>query len=84
MKFFESEFNANSRDMVELEVRGGVAEVMLLDTCSYEDFRAGRSYNFHEVYIPRTRVPHAGHWHLIILPNRLEFVNASCKLIRYN
>lgn len=46
------------------------ANVRLLDSANFRGYQGGRQYNFYGGYVTqspyRTRVPHAGHWHLVI------------------
>jgi hypothetical protein len=46
------------------------ANVRLLDSPNLQGYRGGRQYNFYGGYVTQTpyrvRVPHGGHWHLVI------------------
>jgi len=63
------------------------ANVRLLDDLNFRGYRDGRQYNFYGGYVRgspyRTRVPHNGHWHLVIdLGGYSGQVRSSVRVLR--
>ncbi len=59
----------NEGEVVEVTL-DAAANVRLLDEPNFGGYRAGRQYSFYGGHVTRspymTRVPHGGHWHLVV------------------
>jgi Domain of unknown function (DUF1883) len=70
MDFVHYDLNyLQGEEVVEVTL-DSAANVRLLDEPNFNGYRTGRQYNFYGGYVTRspytTRVPHSGHWHLVI------------------
>jgi hypothetical protein len=85
MNFLHQEFDGGPDDLLEV-VLDHAANVQLLDQGNYENYRAGRPFRYHGGYAEhspfRIRLPHQGHWHLVIdLGGSSGTVRASTRMI---
>ena len=69
MNHLHHEFDAAAEDLIEVTLNGG-ANVQLMDSVNYENYRNGRPFHYYGGYATRTPVllspPRAGHWHLVV------------------
>lgn len=71
MKFQHYDLGYNeSGNVVEVELQGTEANVCLMDTSNFNNYRSGRRYSYyggHAKQSPvRIAVPHSGHWHVTV------------------
>ena len=86
MNYLHYELDVNPRDVVQVTLNKQ-ANVRLLDSPNYQNYRAGRQYKYyggHATTSPATlRAPYQGHWHLVIdLGGYSGTVRASVRTIR--
>ncbi len=69
MDFLHDEFDLNPGDIVEVNL-DGQANVMLLDSTNYDNYKNGRAYRYYgghaEVSPVRLPAPRGGKWHLVV------------------
>jgi hypothetical protein len=69
MDHLHYEFEAKSGDVIEVTL-DRAANVQLLDTANYENYKAGRGYRYHGGYATTSpvqiAVPRDGKWHVVI------------------
>ena len=70
MEYLHREFDLSAGDVVEVNLAGNAANVVLLDESNFHNYRQGHSYNFHGGYARtspfRIPAPSPGHWHLVV------------------
>lgn len=69
MNYLHQEFDAGPDDIVEVTL-DHPANVLLLNTPNYHDYRAGRPYRYYgghfKISPVRLRPPRDGRWHLVV------------------
>jgi hypothetical protein len=73
-------------DVIEVTL-DTAANVRLLDDLNFNGYRSGQQYTFFGGYVKQTpykvRVPHGGHWHLVIdLGGYAGQVKSSVRVLR--
>lgn len=71
MKFTHYDLGTKSRgDAVEISLSGSAANVRLMDSSNFQNYRNGRSHRFIGGLAKRSPVvlgiPHSGHWHVTV------------------
>mgnify|MGYP001022098557 CR=1 FL=1 len=70
MEYLHHEYDLSEGDVVEVNLAGNAANVLLLDPENFEKYRQGSAYSYAGGYsrISPVRIPapRAGHWHLVI------------------
>ena len=71
MKFVHSDLGYQERgNVVEVRLSGSAANVLLLDSSNFQNYRAGRRHSFYGGLIRRSPshipIPHSGHWHVAV------------------
>ncbi|MEX0784028.1 MAG: DUF1883 domain-containing protein [Dehalococcoidia bacterium] len=60
----------NSGEVVEVTLSGTAANVRLMDSSNFQNFRAGRRHSYRGGHYTRSpahlQIPHSGHWHVTI------------------
>lgn len=72
--------------IVEVTLQGNAANVLLLDSANFSNYRSGRGCNYYGGHVTRSpfniAVPYFGHWHIAIdLGGYRGKVNANVRLI---
>ena len=85
MNFLHQELDVGPDDVIEVTL-DHAANVQLLDSTNYQDYRAGRSFHYYGGYVKtspfRLRPPHQGQWHLVIdLGGYAGAVRASARVL---
>lgn len=85
MKYLHHEFDVGPSDVIEVAL-DHPANVLLLDTTNYDNYRNGRQYRYRGGYAKASPVrispPRAGHWHLVVdLGGGFGTVRASASLL---
>ena len=69
MNYLHQEFDAGPGDVFEVTL-DHAANVLLLDSANFSNYRSGNSYRYHGGYVKsspfRITPPHHGRWHLVI------------------
>ena len=86
MNYLHYELDAGPQDVVEVSL-DNAANVQLMDTANYTNYRAGQQYRYTGGYAKsspcRLSPPRRGNWHLVVdlggYPGR---VNASVRVLR--
>jgi hypothetical protein len=83
MNFLHQEYDAGPGDVIEVTL-DHAANVLLLDSTNYSDYRNGRAYKYRGGYVKsspfRISPPHHGRWHLVIdLGGNAGTVRASAR-----
>ena len=86
MNYLHYEFNLSTDDVVELSF-DKQANVRLIDTHNYAQYKNGRHHQFYgglaKVSPLRLQAPHPGHWHVVVdLGGYAGNVRASARVIR--
>lgn len=62
--------NQQRGNVVEVTLSGSAANVRLLDSTNYQNYRAGRRHNYHGGLVKRSparlEIPRTGTWHLVV------------------
>ncbi|UZE27018.1 DUF1883 domain-containing protein [Pseudomonas asplenii] len=71
MKFTHYDLkNCQRGQTVEVTLEGNAANVLLLDSINFQNYKNGREYKYSGGHmttsISRLPIPHAGHWHVVI------------------
>jgi hypothetical protein len=87
MNYLHNEFDLSSDDVVEVTLQGNAANVQLLDPTNFQNYHSGRAFRYFGGYAKQSpiqiRVPHAGHWHLVIdLGGSAGNVRASVRVLQ--
>jgi hypothetical protein len=85
MNYLHNEFDAGPDETIEVTLDSG-ANVQLMDTPNFENYRDGRPYRYYGGYVTRSpytiRPPRSGHWHLVVdLGGYAGRVHASARVI---
>ena len=87
MKFIHTDLgNLDKGRIVEIVLTGNAANVQLLDSTNFNNYKNGRRYHYTGGLAKqspvRLAVPHSGHWHVAIDMNGLRgTVNASVRVL---
>jgi hypothetical protein len=86
MEYLHKELDLAEGDIVEVNLSGNAANVLLLDSTNFQNYRQRRTYQYAGGYARtspfRLQAPHAGHWHLVIdLGGGAGRVQASVRVI---
>lgn len=87
MQFIHSDLgNLDKGRIVEIVLKGNAANVQLLDSTNFSNYKNGRRYHYVGGLAKRSpvhlTVPHSGHWHVAIDMRGLKgTVNASTKVL---
>ena len=86
MKFLHYDVFLNYGEAVRVDL-DAQANVCLMDSFNFQNYRAGRSFRYHGGKAERSpvvlRAPHAGQWHVVIdLGGYAGQVSASVNVIR--
>lgn len=86
MEYLHKELDLSEGDVVEVTLAGNAANVLLLDSMNFENYRAGRAYSYHGGYVRtspyRIQAPRPGRWHLVVdLGGAAGRVQASVRVI---
>lgn len=87
MEFIHSDLgNLAKGRIVEIVLKGSVANVHLLDSTNFSNYKNGRRYQYigglAKQSPVRLVVPHSGHWHIAIDMRGLRgTVNASARVL---
>ena len=69
MNHLNFEFDASEGDVAEVTL-DRAANVLLMDSASYDDYTHGRSYRSQGGYATRSpeslAIPRSGHWHVVV------------------
>ncbi|MDG3007250.1 DUF1883 domain-containing protein [Paludisphaera mucosa] len=69
MNFLHQEFDVGPDDLIEVTL-DGQANVMLLDTANFENYCAGRAFQYYGGLAKQSPMrlspPHQGRWHLAV------------------
>jgi len=87
MNFLQSEVNTAPGDIVEVNLQGNAANVMLMDATNFQNYQSGRQFTYHGGHFTRSpatlRPPHAGHWYVVVdLGGAAGRVTASVRVIQ--
>jgi hypothetical protein len=70
MRFLKWEIHTSPRDVVEVQLQGSEADVMLLDNVNLQNYREGRGFRYYGGHATRSpvllRPPHPGQWYVIV------------------
>jgi hypothetical protein len=85
MRYLHYEFDAGPNDIIEVTL-DKQANVILLDRINYQNFRAGRRYDYYGGLATQSPVrlspPRQGHWYVVVhLGGYRGTVRASARLI---
>jgi hypothetical protein len=85
MNFLHKDLQLADGDVVEVTL-DHAANVQLLDTANFEQYRQGKPYRYHGGYAKESPVrltaPAPGRWHLVIdLGGGTGSVRASCRVL---
>jgi len=88
MKYLHNEFDLKQGDHVEVTL-DKQANVMLLDSSNYQNYRQGRRYKYYGGLAKQSPItlqpPHPGHWHVVVdLGGHAGAVRASIQKITFN
>ena len=87
MKFIHKDLgNLDKGRIVEIVLKGNAANVQLLDSTNFNNYKIGRRYQYTGGLAKqspvRLAVPHSGHWHVAIDMNGLRgTVNAAVRVL---
>lgn len=87
MQFIHSDLgNLDKGRIVEIVLKGNAANVQLLDSTNFSNYKNGRRYHYVGGLAKRSpvhlTVPHSGHWHVAIdMRGPKGTVNASTKVL---
>jgi hypothetical protein len=86
MEYLHREFDLSEGDLVEVTLAGNAANVLLLDDVNFQNYRAGRAYDYYGGYVRsspyRIKAPRPGRWHLVVdLGGAAGRVQASVRVI---
>jgi hypothetical protein len=86
MKYLQSTLTAHVGDVVEVDLRGNAANVMLLDHSNLSNYRSGRSFRYYGGHFRRSPahipVPHSGTWNIVVdLGGYPGIVNAAVRVL---
>jgi hypothetical protein len=86
MEHLHQEFDLAEGDVIEVNLAGNAANVLLFDPPNYQAYREGRPYQYQGGYARtspyRIRAPRAGRWHLVVdLAGGAGTVQASGRVI---
>ena len=58
-------------DRIQVSLKGNAANVRLMDSSNYNNYRAGRQHHYYGGYVKRSpivlTVPSSGHWYVTIV-----------------
>lgn len=85
MNYLHHEYDAGPGDVIEVALNHA-ANVLLLDSANYSNYRNGRAYQYRGGYVSsspfRISPPHRGLWHLVIdLGGNAGTVRASARIL---
>lgn len=85
MKLLHSEVTAGPEDTIVVSL-DGQANVLLLDDCSFANYRCGRSFNYRGGWAKTSPVrltpPYHGRWHVVVdLGGRAGQVRAGVRVV---
>lgn len=88
MKYLYYEFNLGSKDVVRVTL-DKQANVRLLDSSNYQNYKNGRRYIYYgglaKVSPVNLTAPHSGYWYLVVdLEGYVGSVNVSVNVIKYS
>lgn len=70
MEYLHQEYDLRPGDVVEVNLAGNAANVILLDQANFENYKQGRQYTYFGGYYRtspvRLTTPRQGHWHLVV------------------
>lgn len=86
MEYLHKPLDLSEGDIVEVTLSGNAANVLLLDPANFQNYQAGRAYEYHGGYVRsspyRIQAPRPGRWHLVIdLAGGAGRVQASVRVI---
>ena len=87
MEYLHREFDLAEGDVVEVNLAGTPANVLLLDTENFHKYQQGKAYDYYGRYVRTTpyrlQTPAPGRWHLVVdLAGGAGNVSASTSIIR--
>jgi hypothetical protein len=87
MNYLHQEFDAGPSDVIEVTL-DHAANVLLLDSTNYNNYRDGRAYRYHGGYAKisplRLSPPRFDHWHLVVdLGGNTGTVRASASVLSH-
>jgi hypothetical protein len=76
----------NGGEVVEVILRGNAANVQLMNSSNFQNYKSGRRYNYHGGHVTRSpymvTVPNSGRWHIVIdLGGYAGRVNSSVRVL---
>jgi hypothetical protein len=85
MQFLKYEFRAHAGDVIEINL-DHAANVLLLDSNNFSNYRSGRRYRYSGGFARRSpvrlQVPHEGHWYVVVdLGGLAGRVRANARLV---
>jgi hypothetical protein len=70
MNYLHKEFDLSEGDILEVNLAGNAANVLLLDTDNFHKYEQGLPFQYEGGYARTTpyriQVPRPGHWHLVV------------------
>lgn len=70
MEYLHREFDLAEGDVVEVTLAGNAANVLLLDSQNFQNYREGKPYSYSGGYARtspfRIQAPRPGRWHLVV------------------
>jgi hypothetical protein len=87
MNFLHSGVSTGPGDIVEVILQGNAANVMLMDTVNFQNYRNGRKFTYYGGHFTRSpavvRPPHPGQWYVVVdLGGGAGRVSASVRVVR--
>ena len=70
MEYLHKEFDLSAGDVLEVNLAGNAANVLLLDTDNFQKYQQKQPFQYQGGYARTTpyriQVPRPGHWHLVV------------------
>lgn len=87
MKFLHYEFDAGPSDIIEVTLEGNAANVQLLDSANFLNYKNGRRYQYYGGHATKSPVrllpPHKTQWHVVVdVGGYAASVRASARLLK--
>ncbi|MBI2425295.1 MAG: DUF1883 domain-containing protein [Candidatus Hydrogenedentes bacterium] len=87
MNYLKTEVQANRGDIIEVTLEGNAANVMLLNSENFANYRSGRSFKYIGGFFEKSpaifTAPNTGKWFVIVdLGNRTGKVRAGVRVIK--
>ncbi|WP_437982912.1 DUF1883 domain-containing protein [Sorangium sp. So ce117] len=86
MNFLHSEVNTGPGDAIAVTLEGNAANVLVMDSQNFQNYRRGASFRHYGGHSTRPQViirPPSGHWHVVVdLGGRRGHVRAGVQVVQ--